>query len=1164
MLFSLHGKKPKALVPTSVQCTEYVPRTGAFAYLGDKCARCNAELKQHKKATVPQIPRRNQGEVQYWLLRDICSDSGWALRSRLQVMMDTCWNLADLHAVGLSYGPTLRATAIMCTSQGKGALRRPLVMPPLLDPFDHAHVARCGEDMLWFGKLLELVGGTNNTNESLNALISQLLDESAENRPDAEATAGWLEGIIQDMQAEFDVPRFASSRHPFYGFIDLVTKENLKAIVNKSEDGYESDDSFHPLGNSPSKNNSSNSNNAGAGSASADEDGESDLSDVEGSDTSSNTPRSSRSGSVTSKLGSFLADTIHSVSTNATLVSSKRRASLEVEDLPTSPVQQQQAKKKPREFRPLSTATRNSFKLSYGKTHLRVKIPTPKQIAKVFDMQERISPEAASALLAQSEMVMRRECNVLEINDRERVQIFGDIHGQYFDLRHALETSGYSLEDEGEDRTLLFMGDYVDRGAWSCEVLFFLLALKLARPSRVFLLRGNHECSAVVSFFGFKEEMECKYGQTLFNKSLVTFQAMPLCAIVSTPSKRWLVCHGGISPKLVSVAKDVGELNRFAEPGMNGLFCDLLWADPQMEIDEFAANPSRGCSVRFGKDALKKCLEDNQLDGLIRGHEVMEDGVGVQDQVITVFSAPNYCGRYGNRGAYVFIHPDRDYEAIKFDSVTNQPDPRMFDSVVLETNNRIVETLPFMPTTLGGFVNRALELYSATAAKAAQEEHVQTKMISSRNYEDDSLLEDDSLVVGGGGEEESFLQVEEEVREPLSAGMMAEEEEDGKERGEGAPLALEGMEEEEELDATNLSLAVVLPTSPKRTAFNIAKNKLSRAFSINKRFQTAKYSDGINEAHPSLTQFKIQSAELLLRMRFRKPLPATAPGTTIADNDKSLEEEVAVAAPVPDGLAPTEGGGFHPHHQRSRSAALDLDSSGESLLNLTNSLLNLSMGSDPPGGAPLRRVQSVDRLLPGPSSSSSAAAVTTAGATANQDLLLNMSVDSAYISTPPSAHMRRVRKRHAAELQFTPLGTPLSEVYPPIELAKRSSLPPPSTALLFPPLVVGDTATLRSPLATAALHSTPFHGSSSFSDSELKDLQLLFMLVDRSDDAQITFEEIIQWSQDEGEQVSELDAKRVVEAVDADRDGVIGLDDWLWFAHCCREVYNAELDEEIA
>ena len=96
--------------------------------------------------------------------------------------------------------------------------------------------------------------------------------------------------------------------------------------------------------------------------------------------------------------------------------------------------------------------------------------------------------------------------------------------GQYFDLMNLFEMNG----DPPSSR-YLFLGDYVDRGKFSCEVMLYLLALKLAFPKQIQLLRGNHECASVSSHFGFKDECKTKYGQSLYNRFVLCFQSLPIC-----------------------------------------------------------------------------------------------------------------------------------------------------------------------------------------------------------------------------------------------------------------------------------------------------------------------------------------------------------------------------------------------------------------------------------------------------------------------------------------------------------------------------------------------------------------------------------------------------------------------------------------------------------
>jgi len=253
------------------------------------------------------------------------------------------------------------------------------------------------------------------------------------------------------------------------------------------------------------------------------------------------------------------------------------------------------------------------------------------------------------------------EPNLLKLNDP--ITVVGDIHGQYYDLVKLLEVGGTP-----GDTQYIFLGDYVDRGSFSVEVVLTMYALKIRHPKRVRMLRGNHECRQMTSFFNFREECEYKYDISVYNAFMESFDNLPLAATING---KFLVVHGGLSPELPNV-KAINRINRFQEPPREGLLCDLLWSDPLEPKEDgtgprppkkssapFVPNEVRGCSYFFSFDGVATFLKKNQLLSIIRAHEAQLEGYKMHKtnpntgfpSVITIFSAPNYCDVYNNKGA---------------------------------------------------------------------------------------------------------------------------------------------------------------------------------------------------------------------------------------------------------------------------------------------------------------------------------------------------------------------------------------------------------------------------------------------------------------------------------------------------------------------------------
>ncbi|RXW22783.1 hypothetical protein EST38_g3094 [Candolleomyces aberdarensis] len=294
--------------------------------------------------------------------------------------------------------------------------------------------------------------------------------------------------------------------------------------------------------------------------------------------------------------------------------------------------------------------------------------PNPAFLKDHFFKEGRLMEEQAMYIINLATRLLAKEPNMVEV--KSPVTVCGDIHGQYFnrqyDLMKLFEVGG-SLQDN----VYLFLGDYVDRGDFGIECLMYLYALKIWSPTRVVLLRGNHECRHLTEYFTFKKECLHKYSEKVYEACIQSFCALPVAALVD---HRFFCVHGGISPNLVTLA-DLQNMNRFQEPGSQGLLCDLLWADPITNYGHetehshtgaplpattsFIPNATRGCSFFYTYNAVCQFLERNNLLSVIRGHEAQDAGYTMHRKtpkknfpsVITIFSAPNYLDVYKNRGA---------------------------------------------------------------------------------------------------------------------------------------------------------------------------------------------------------------------------------------------------------------------------------------------------------------------------------------------------------------------------------------------------------------------------------------------------------------------------------------------------------------------------------
>ncbi|KAI9803448.1 MAG: sporulation-induced protein [Piccolia ochrophora] len=238
------------------------------------------------------------------------------------------------------------------------------------------------------------------------------------------------------------------------------------------------------------------------------------------------------------------------------------------------------------------------------------------------------------------------------------------------------ETSSSSSNLKGSDgdaqgaQNYIFLGDFVDRGYFSLETFTLLMCLKAKYPDRVTLVRGNHESRQITQVYGFYEECQTKYGNASVWKSCCqVFDFLALAAIVDG---KVLCVHGGLSPEIRTLDQ-IRVVARAQEIPHEGAFCDLVWSDPE-DVDTWAVSP-RGAGWLFGDKVSSEFNHVNGLQLIARAHQLVNEGFKYHfknKDVVTVWSAPNYCYRCGNVASIMNLNEDLNPKFSIFSAVPDE------------------------------------------------------------------------------------------------------------------------------------------------------------------------------------------------------------------------------------------------------------------------------------------------------------------------------------------------------------------------------------------------------------------------------------------------------------------------------------------------------------
>lgn len=240
--------------------------------------------------------------------------------------------------------------------------------------------------------------------------------------------------------------------------------------------------------------------------------------------------------------------------------------------------------------------------------------------------------------------------------------VVGDLHGDLTSLTSILHSSGFTQRmAKNKESTMIFLGDYGDRGALSAEVYYALLRLKLAFPEQVILLRGNHEGPA--DLMAWPHDLPLQFQRRFRQKGDVAYaRTRELWAYLYTAvlvEGSCLMVHGG----LPSALNSVDDLARAHETHPQQEFLEeLLWSDPDDTVKNVASSP-RGAGKIFGKSVTERVLAKLNVKVMMRGHEPCSEGFKLNHagKVLTLFSRKGE-PYFNDYGAYLDLPLQKKFE----------------------------------------------------------------------------------------------------------------------------------------------------------------------------------------------------------------------------------------------------------------------------------------------------------------------------------------------------------------------------------------------------------------------------------------------------------------------------------------------------------------------
>ncbi len=234
--------------------------------------------------------------------------------------------------------------------------------------------------------------------------------------------------------------------------------------------------------------------------------------------------------------------------------------------------------------------------------------------------------------------------------------IIGDIHGDFYSLYRIVQPFF-----DGKVDTLLFLGDYVDRGDNNLLTIIFLLSMVVTWPDRIILLRGNHEDLEINHFFGFYQELQTFYPfYSEFEKVIEIFNEIyDYMSLIAVTPQNSVCMHAGLPKNFtqMKIFHDIPKPHSLIEGNLTSenleqsnqfldAFFQVRWNDPTEKPLNNANEKSYHGYYYYSFEEVKIFLNRNKKMRIIKSHEPHRGGFQdlFKHHLLHIFSNEPYRG----------------------------------------------------------------------------------------------------------------------------------------------------------------------------------------------------------------------------------------------------------------------------------------------------------------------------------------------------------------------------------------------------------------------------------------------------------------------------------------------------------------------------------------